>query len=67
MPKMYRVVGGNSLTWEYFDDDTGDVLARSTKSWPDNDESSVIADIKEARKAKKVKLKNGQTKEIDKA
>lgn len=65
MPKMYRVVTGASLTWEYFDDQTDEVLAKSTKSWPDDKENDVLAAIKEMRRADKVRLKNGQVKGID--
>jgi hypothetical protein len=69
MPKMYRIVGGNSFTWEYVfavrDDgepDTGDnVLATTKESWASEDE--VVGEIGKMKKAK-VKLPGKDPKEV---
>jgi hypothetical protein len=58
MPKMYRIVSGNSNTWQYVfavrDDgepDPGDkVLATTTESW--DSEDKVIEEIAKMKKAK---------------
>jgi hypothetical protein len=57
MPKMYRIVDGNSATWEYVDakknngdPDPGDKeLARSKESWATEDEA--VAAINEMKTA----------------
>lgn len=63
MPKMYRVVSGDSCHWEFIDTDQNDkVLARSTEPLGDDDDA--IKAIKELKKATKVKKTNGQDIEL---
>ena len=57
MPKMYRIVGGGSFTWEYVDakkgsgdrDPADKELARSKQSWATEDEAEdAIKEMKQA-------------------
>jgi hypothetical protein len=69
MPKMYRVVSGNSHTWQYVfavrddgdPDPRDDVLATTTETW--DSEDAVVKEIAKMKKAK-VKLPGKPPKEV---
>jgi hypothetical protein len=62
MPKMYRIVGGASYTWEYVntkkangDRDPGDeVLARSREKWDTEDKAEAAINEMKGRPVKRM-------------